>query len=476
MIGMRQILVFILVLFAELFVQAQTPRLSVTNGVVTANGKEIRYKATVREIFLPIKGNPVASAIVTSYEMEGADQKSRPLVFLFNGGPGASSSPLHMYAFGPVRLQKGPDSTRQISNAYSLLDVADLVFIDPVGTGFTQVLDEEKASVYWDVAGDAQAVIDIIKYWREENYRNASPFFICGESYGTVRAGEMLGIAEDFPVKGILLFASVLDFSVKAPVTGNEMPYILDLPSMAAVAWYHQKINRKGKTAEQYFAAAGEYAKGDYLNALFQGNTISEKQKHKVAAKLSELIGISTKSILDRNLRVTTDDFEMLLLEDKGLRIGKLNAQITAPVPKEKKPYSSREDPSLIVNTALKGDYVGKYFVKTLGFPGTGLYRGVNFDVNGKWKWNSMDAYLGYFSVVPGLEKAMKENPHLRLLVAGGMYDLATPLYAARYMLEHSSIPKDRTTFLSFPTGHSIFDSEEQLAKLANEVRSFVLK
>jgi carboxypeptidase C (cathepsin A) len=472
---MKKIIFLFLVLLSVFAVNAQTPRISVTNGVVNTNGKEIKYKATVREIFLPIKGNPVASAITTSYEIENGDQPTRPLLFVFNGGPGASSSPLHMHAFGPVRLQKTSDTTKQINNSFCLLDVADLVFIDPVGTGFTQVLDEEKASTYWDVAGDAQSVIDVIRFWKEENHRSASPVFICGESYGTVRAAEMLAIAEDFPVKGVLLFASVLDFSLLAPVTGNEMPYMLNLPSMAALAWYHQKINRKNKSVEQFFNEASEYARGDYMQALFQGYTISEKQRNEVALKLSSLTGLSTKSILDRNLRVITDDFEMLLLADKGLRIGKLNGQIIAPVPKEPKPYSSREDPSLIVNSALKGDFVGKYFVKTLSFPGTGLYRGVNFEVNGKWKWTSMDAYLGYYSVVPGLEKAMKENAKLKLLVAGGMYDLATPLYAAKYLLEHSSIPKDRTTFLSFPTGHSIFESDEQLSKLAGEVRKFLV-
>jgi carboxypeptidase C (cathepsin A) len=456
--------------------KAQTPRLAITNGVVTTNGKEVKYKATVHEVFLPIKGNPVASVITTAYEVENIDPTIRPLIFLFNGGPGASSSPLHMYAFGPVRLQKGPDTTKQINNAYSLLDVADLVFIDPAGTGFTQVLDEEKAGAYWDVAGDAQAIIDVIKFWREENHREASPFFICGESYGTVRAGQMLGVAENFPVKGVMLFASVLDFSLMAPVSGNELPHMLELPSMAAIAWYHQKANQKSKNAEQVFAEAAQYAKGDYMKALFQGNTITEKKKLKVATKLSDLTGLSVKSILDRNLRVTTDDFEMLLLADKGLRIGKLNAQITAPVPKEQKPYSSRDDPSLVVNAILKGDFVGKYFTKTLSFPGTGVYRGVNFDVNGKWKWSSMDAYLGYFSVLPGVENAMKKNTHLKLLVAGGIYDLATPLYTAQYLLEHSSIPKARTTFLTFPTGHSIFDSEKELSKLSAEVRRFILE
>lgn len=468
------IILFVFLLF-NISANSQQPRVSITTGTVIANGISIKYKATVKETFLPNINTAAVSVITTSYEKENTDTFTRPVIFLFNGGPGASSSPLHMRAFGPVRLKKEADSTTQINNDYSLLDVADLVFIDPAGTGFTQIQDTAKAAGYWDVTGDAQAVIDIIKTWKIEHHRTTSPVFICGESYGTIRAGKMMGIAENFPVSGVILFSADLDMSLLAPISGNEMPYVMALPSMAAIAWYHQKTSHVNRTVQQAFDQAVEFATSDYLQALLKGRQLPATQRDQVAAKLSAITGLPVQAIVDRNLRVTTDDFEVLLLAAEGKRIGKLDGQVAVAVPKDKKPYSSRDDPSLVVNTDVKKDFVGRYFTSTLMFPATGLYRGVNFDVNGRWQWKSMDAWLGYYSVVPDLEQAMKTNPHLKLLVAGGIYDLATPLYATQYLLNQADIPKGHATVLKFPTGHSIFDNEEQLAKLSAAVRNFVL-
>lgn len=468
------IVLFVSLLF-NIAANSQQPRVSVTTGTVVANATSIKYKATVKETFLPNIDTPAVSVITTSYEMENADTITRPVIFLFNGGPGASSSPLHMRAFGPVRLKKETDTTRQINNDYSLLDVADLVFIDPAGTGFTQIHDTAKAAAYWDVTGDAQAIIGIINVWKNEHHRTASPVFICGESYGTIRAGKMMGLAENFPVNGVILFSADLDMSLMAPISGNEMPYVTSLPSMAAIAWYHQKTSHVNRTVQQAFDEAIEFANNDYIKALFKGKQLPAAQRDQVAAKLAAITGLPVQAIIYRNLCITTDDFEILLLADESKRIGKLDGQAAVPVPKDNKPYSSRDDPSLVVNTDVKKDFVGKYFTNTLQFPATGLYRGINFDVNGRWQWSSMDAWLGYYSVVPDLEKAIKANAHLKLLVAGGMYDLATPLYATQFLLNQSEIPADRATLLEFPTGHSIFESEDQLARLAAAVRSFVL-
>jgi len=471
---MKQLILIVLATLSCGIASAQTPRISVTDGSVTINGKAVHYKATVQETFLPEKGDTVGSVITTSYEAEGTETQNRPVIFLFNGGPGASSSPLHLYAFGPIRLHKEADSTRQINNQYSLLDVADLVFIDPMGTGFTRVFKEPKAREYWDVEGDAKSVISIIKAWKEQHNRQASPIFICGESYGTVRAAEIMGIAEKFPVKGVLLFSPVLDFSIESPVSGNEMPYLLSLPTMAAVASFYHKAPGAPAAAQQAFNAGLDFAKNEYVRALFKGNTISAIEQNAVAEKLSGLTGLPVKTWLAHNLRITTDEFEMLLLAQENRRIGKLDARISAPKSPENKPYSARDDPSLVVNTVMRGDAAGKYFRGRLKFPDTSLYKGVDFTVNGKWKWTSMDAYLGYYSVLPGLEQAMKADPQLRLLVAGGIYDLATPLYTGKFLLEHSSIPADRTTFLAFPTGHSIFQDENELAKFSVNVKNFI--
>jgi carboxypeptidase C (cathepsin A) len=465
---------FVLFTLALNLAVAQTPRVAHTEGSVIINNIPIHYKAAVEENFMPFQGDTVGSIITTSYLAEVSETHNRPIIFLFNGGPGASSSPLHMYAFGPVRLKKSQDTTMSVSNQYSLLDVADLVFIDPMGTGFTRVFKESKARDYWDVEGDARSIIEIIKNWKKNHNRESSPTFVCGESYGTIRASEMLGIAENFPVDGVLLFSLTIDFSLESPVSGNEMPYLLTIPSMTAIASYYHK-SFEAYPPQKAFNAGMDFARGDYVRALFKGNSLSDKERAVVAEKLSKLIGLSKKTILDHNLRITTENFEMLLLKDENRRIGKLDARISAPLPDTNKPYSARDDPSLLVNTVMSKDAVGKYFRQQLGFSDSSLYKSVDFDVNGKWKWTSMDADLGYYSVLPKLEKAMHDNSKLRLLVAGGIYDLATPMFAGKYLLDQSSIPIDRTTFLSFPTGHSIFQDEIALAKLTMEVKNFII-
>ena len=471
---MKRILFLFAIILSANTSYCQVPRNVVTNGHITINGKNIDYTATVREYFLPDNEKPAASIIATSYETDHTDTINRPVIFIFNGGPGASSSPLHMHAFGPVRLQKHNDTTLLENNPYCLLNVADLVFIDPIGTGFTKIMDTAKAEMYMDVAADAQSVIDIINRWKKEHHRTISPVFICGESYGTIRAVKILALAEHFPVKGVLLFSALLDMSMMAPVSGNEMPYLLTLPTMSAIAWYYKKIDRKNRTVQQEYNDAMQFANSDYLKALYDGNVLTDKQRTSVAGQLSAFTGLSQADILKRNLRIGAPDFEMLLLAAKHLRIGKLNGQVALPVDTGKKTYSSRDDPSLVVNTDLKKDFVGRYFINTLKFPAEGLYTGVNFTVNAKWKWAPMDAYRGYYSVLPELEDAMIKNTGLKLLVAGGLYDLATPIYAAKYLLNHSSVPKERTTFLYYPTGHSIFENEDELQKFSSAVRYFI--
>ena len=466
----KRIIPLYVVLLIGVAAVCQSPRSAVTNGHITINNKDTRYTARVREYFLPSSEKPAASVITTSYEIENTDTLNRPVVFLFNGGPGASSSPLHMNAFGPMRLLKKPDTTLLVSNPYCLLDVADLVFIDPVGTGFTRIIDSVKAETYMDVLADAQSVMDIINNWKKEQHRTAAPFFICGESYGTIRAVKMLSMADQPQLKGVLLFSSILDMSLMAPVSGNEMPYLLSLPTMSAIAWYHKKIERKNRTVQQVFNQAVQFVNTDYLKALHTGNAAINKNM--LAKRMAAITGLSSTAILNMNLRIHDSDFETQLLASEHLRIGKLNGQVALPM--EKKPYSSRDDPSLVVNSDIKKDMVGKYFTRDLGFPAEGMYKGINFIVNSKWKWVSMDAYLGYYSVLPDLEEAMKKNPQLKLLVAGGMYDLATPVYATQYLLNHSSVPAARTHFLYYATGHSIFENEVALKEFAAAVRLFI--
>ncbi|MEP7322621.1 MAG: hypothetical protein ABI761_11915 [Saprospiraceae bacterium] len=452
------------------------PRISISHHQGVFHEQPVDYKATVKEsFFTPDSGRSSAvSVITTSYIKENKDTSfERPVLFVFNGGPGASSSPLHMNAFGPWRIKDGKDSNALIENPWSLLDVIDLVFIDPPGTGFTRVFDDKSACAYWDVTGDAQLFINVIKEWKMENNRASSPVFLCGESYGTTRAAGILGLATDLPVAGAIFLSSLFDLSIVTPAPGNDMPYILYLPGMSSVAWYHHKLNKKIKSPEQAFNEAIRFAQNEYITALAQGINLSVKSKERIADKLSNIIGLDKKLLLKNNLRITPLEFQLSLLAKEEKRIGQLNGQMTGTLnnPGLKSPF---DDPSMTMRPSTR-NIVGKYFTQSLQFQDSLPYKTLNLDVNGKWNWSTMSEDPGYMTVAPYITKALMEQAKLKLFVAGGYYDLATPLYAARYILEHIGVPSDRVTYSNFHTGHSIFEKEEDLINLSRQIRLFIL-
>ena len=455
-------------------------RSSITGQGAIYHEQPVNYRAEVKETFFGSDSNrPAVSAITTSYvaittahPKPDSTSAARPIVFIFNGGPGASSSPLHMNALGPVRIQQQKDSFILAPNPHSLIDMADLVFIDPPGTGYTRIFDSTAAAVYWDVKGDAQLFVDLIKKWRTDNNRESSQIFLCGESYGTARAAMIVGIAKDLPVSGVIFLSSVFDMSIVTPAPVNDMPYVLFLPSMAAAAWYHHKLGPTIKSVEQAYDNAIHFALDEYISVLAKGINLSVKEREKTAVTLSGLIGLSREILLEKDLRITPTDFELLLLAKEQKRIGQLNAQVTGPLhnPGVKPPF---DDPSMSMNRSTR-IFVGNYFKQYLNFHDSGSYRTLNLGVNSRWNWSSMEVEIGYSTVIPQLQKAMKEQPSLKLFVTGGCYDLATPLYAARYILEHANIPAERITYASFPTGHSIFENEAELEKLMKQMRSFI--
>lgn len=457
-------------------VSGQRARESVTRHEGVFNGQRIPFEARVQEHFLkPGKSASAAVSLITiSYvKIQEANPSARPVIFIFNGGPGASSSPLHGNAFGPWRIQKGKDSSRLMDNPYCLLDQADLVFMDPPGTGYTRVFDTTLARLYWQVNGDAEMFNDVIRRWKKVNHRESSPVFLCGESYGTIRASAMLGLSKDIPVNGAILLSSVFDFSIVAPAPGNDMPYVLYLPGMAALAWYHHKTGMVNiKSPAEAYEAAAAFALKDYLPALAAGIHLPGPIKQEVAKQLSAIIGIPKDSILDRNLRITPKDFQLMLLAAEGKRIGQLNGQITGPLvnPGVKPPF---DDPSMSFNPSGR-KMIASLFKEKLQFTDTGAYRSLNLEVNSKWDFSPMEEEFGYSTIIPSVIKTVKEQPNLKWLIAGGYYDLATPVYAARYVLEHANIPANRVSYANFPTGHSIFDQEEELQKLAELVRDFI--
>ncbi|MBS0333646.1 MAG: peptidase S10, partial [Proteobacteria bacterium] len=309
-----------------------TPRVAVTQHAGTFNGQAISYTAMVEEHFLrDASGTPTASAVTIAYVRDGvADAAKRPVLFCFNGGPGASSSPLHTQALGPRLRNDGQLADRNPSgfhdNPYSPLDAVDLVFIDPVGTGFSRPLPGQDGKPYYSITGDALEVKGLIQEWLKVHHREASPRFLLGESYGTNRAAAIIKNAGGMRFDGVGLVA------LAAATPGREMPYVTALPTMAAGAWYHGKIDRKGRSVEQVFNEALGFARTDYVTALIEGGSLPAADKRRIAQRMSALIGLPADFIEAHDLRISKNDWMFNLLKDKGLRTGLLDVTVTGPL------------------------------------------------------------------------------------------------------------------------------------------------
>ncbi len=275
--------------------EAPSPIVSVTKHKGSFGGQAIAYTATTGETYLKDKdGKPLAAIFATSYVKDGGD-KSRPITFLYNGGPGSGSLWLHMGAFGPKRVaipnakDDGAAPYPLIDNVDSLLDVTDIVFIDPVGTGFAHAIGKKEAKDYWGVTSDAKSIAEFIRTWLGDNGRWNSPKYIGGESYGTTRSialiNELEGQYNDVAIDGIILISTILDFGAVAEVQGNEMPYILNLPSMATTAWYHKKIANPPATPAEIAAQARAFAIGPYATALLKGSQLGDVERASVRAR-----------------------------------------------------------------------------------------------------------------------------------------------------------------------------------------------
>jgi carboxypeptidase C (cathepsin A) len=464
--------------------EARVPRVAITKHEGTFNGQKVRYTATVAETFLnDASGKPAAAATTIAYVRDGVrDRAARPVMFLFNGGPGASSSPLHMSALGPYKRTPAPKDDRNGGgwepNVTSPLDAVDLVFIDPVGTGFSRPFPGVDGKPFYGNSGDAQAVKTVIQAWLKANGREGSPRYLAGESYGTTRAASIVKISQDLPFDGVLLIA------LAGEVPGREMPYVVALPTMAAGAWYHRKIDRAGRTVDQVFAEALQFARTDYVTALIQGGSLPAPEKQRIAERMSSLIGLPADLIEAKNLRPSKNDWMFNILKDQTLRTGLLDVTITAPlepgqdgaiddpalgvVPKRAAGAPAGPPPSPAALGAIPSPVVGRYINEVLKYPATDPYYGVNFSVNAAWTHERGS------NPYEALGQAMRENPKMRLFWAAGYYDLTTPAYSGRYVLDQAGVPAEQLTAAYFAGPHGVYDHPENLARFDAAVRAFV--
>ncbi|MDZ5650180.1 S10 family peptidase [Nitrospirillum sp. BR 11828] len=466
---------------------AGAPRVFTSEHSGTFNGRKLRYTATVAETILTDPaGQKTASVFTTSYIRTDVPKGTvRPVVFVFNGGPGSASLWLHMGFVGPKRVDFAdpvhPPTTppfHTVDNPDSPLDVADIVLIDPPGTGYSRILPDGKPEQYYGTAQDAQMTVDVIERWTREHDRWNAPKYLMSESYGTIRAavvarllagGPMAtGTMDGMTLNGIILLGQSMDMSGTA---GEDTRYLTALPTLAATACYHHK-GPAGCTAQGQVAAAQAFAADRYLKALYAGNALGDAEREAVTAELATLTGLSPAVIKANDLRVSTTTFARELLAPEGQEVGAYDGRYTLPL------AGSAKDP--VADDPAMGQYVpgfvgafNDYVRHDLNVTVPEAYEAISFrSVNARWDYGKASG--AETNHAKDLATAMRRNPRLRVMVGAGYYDLVTTLGSAAYTLAHAGVPQDRTETHLYPSGHMPYLGNEARAALARDVRAFL--
>ena len=449
----------------------------------TFGGQRVSYRATMAETVLESDdGKPEAVIVTTSYVKDPRDT-SRPVFFLFNGGPGSGSVWLQMGAFGPKRVAIPSDARDDgappyplLDNPDSLLDVADLVFIDPPGTGFSYLTRDTNPKKYYGLEQDAEAVAKVIRLWLNDNGRWNSPKYLGGESYGTTRTAMVArelegGTYNDVGLNGLILISTILDFAGREPTPGNEMAYVVTLPNMAAAAYYHGKV--QAPSVEAIVEEARQFAIGPFASALLKGQDLPDAERAAVRAELARLTGLSERYLDQADLRVTSQRFYKELLRDRGLTIGRLDARYTGR-DFDNAGETPDNDPSFYGIDAGYTAAINSWARDTLGFETNREYQSIGREPGRNWEWSTGQGRGAYLNVAPYIGQAMRQNSQLRVFNAQGYYDFATPFFGAEYSLKRMGIPQDRVEFQYYDAGHMMYIRDEDRAKLSRDIRAFI--
>ncbi|MBB3033912.1 S10 family peptidase [Alteriqipengyuania lutimaris] len=461
-----------------------TPQVKSRDLSGTFGGQRINYTATIKENVLSSNdGTPEAVIVTTSYVKRPRDT-SRPVFFIYNGGPGSGSVWLQMGAWGPKRVAIPSDARDDgappypiLDNPESLLDVADLVFIDPPGTGFSYLTDEGDPEKYYGLEQDARAVATVIRRWINDNGRWNSPKYLGGESYGTTRTAMVVRELEgatynDVGLNGLILVSTILDFAAREPTPGNEMAYVMALPNMATAAYYYGKAT--APSVEAIAEEARKFAIGPYVTALLKGQDLSAAERAIVRAELARLTGLSETYLDQAELRVTPQRFYKELLRDRGLTIGRLDSRYTG-TDYDDAGESPDNDPSFYGIDAGYTAAINSWARDTLGFETDREYQAIGSDPGRNWDWTLSGRGRGaYLNVAPFIGDAMRQNSQLRTFVGQGWYDFATPFFGAEYSLNRIGIPQDRVEFHYYDAGHMMYIRDEDRAKLSADIRAFI--
>jgi carboxypeptidase C (cathepsin A) len=461
-------------------------KLVTTQHKAVIGGKEIRYTATAGALVLrEEEGKPRASMFFVAYARDGvADRAKRPVTFTYNGGPGSSSVWLHLGAFGPRRVEMGEEGTappppyRMVDNGESLLDVTDLVFIDPVSTGYSRAIPEEDAKKFHGITEDADAVAELIRLWTTRFGRWSSPKFLAGESYGTTRSARLSMVLQDqhgLYLNGVILISSILNFQTARFNVGNDLPYPLFLPTYTATAWYHKRLPQDLQAAglQTVVEEAERFAMGEYTLALMEGNDLSPERWNDIAAKVARYTGLSADYVKRTNLRPEIQAFVKELLRDQRTTVGRLDSRFKG-MDRDAAGQRNEFDPSM---AAIQGPFtatLNDYVSQDLGFKSDLPYEILTDRVR---PWSYAEFANQYVNVAEDLRQAMSQNPALKVFVGNGYYDLATPFFATEYTFDHLGFDPDyekRVTTHYYEAGHMMYIRRVDHVQLKKDLAEFI--
>ena len=494
---------------------------STTENTVTVAGQKIAYRAVAGtltvgssdayDVMLNLDGQllpdsgmnkpdpakpedapATARMFYAAYFKKDTAPGKRPVTFLYNGGPGSSTMWLHMGSFGPRRVVT-PDTEHQtaapysiVDNPYSLLDVTDLVFIDAPGTGFSRLLGKDKAKAFLGVDQDAHAFERFIRRFLTKYDRWNSPKYLFGESYGTPRSAVLSAMLKNVDLNGIILLSAILSFdnSVDGPEfnPGVDQAYALALPTYAATAFYHHKLEKQPAALEPFLTEVENFALGDYETALLAGSTLTEAQRQAMAEKLHGYTGLPVAYLLKSDLRVSGGAFSKTLLEPQEMTTGRLDTRYSGPDldPLSK---SAQYDPQSRSVSAAYTTAINQYLRTELKYGKDQTYKPSAYGDGNSWDLHhhvpdgpNEEGESG-LNVMPDLAFSMKSNPKMRVLLAGGYYDLATPFFEGIYEMHHLQIPtalQQNISYKYYDAGHMIYVNDGVLKRFHDDVAQFV--
>lgn len=449
-----------------------------TKHKITIKGQVINYTATAGYIQLKTEdGKPKANVFFVAYTKDGVDDVSkRPMTYTFNGGPGSSSVWLHMGIIGPKRVlmsDKGdvlPPPYSYVDNEYSWLDQTDMVFIDPVSTGYSRAVTGESEKQFHGYEEDLQSMADAIRLYSTKYDRWGSPKFLAGESYGTTRAAglsEYLQSKYKFYLNGVVLISSILNMQTARFDIGNDLPFPLFLPTYTATAWYHKKLSPElQKDLKSTLKEVENFALGEYNTALLKGSDLTKEEYANIVNKLSRYTGLSKEYITQTDLRIDIHKFDKELRRSEGLTVGRLDSRFTG------RDYNDvgatpEFDPSN--DGTISGPYsaaINHYLRAELKFNNDLPYEILGGRVQ---PWNYNNVQNRYLNVAESLRKAMSVNPYLKVWVLAGYYDLATPYFAADYTFSTMGLrpeQKKNVNFTYYEAGHMLYVHKPSLIQV----------